>query len=435
MEDILNYFARAEDVAESNFKFCDKGAEGSQEQSLIDQWKRMSEEERSKYKYKPSKFYQANGLSKEDTSQKNFRLMNSESQKRLNEDSNLKYMLLEQVDDKRSIMDLLNMIENVDRIKNIYRLRKKTAAGGINSTEAGKLRSCLRQGRELFEAGCNGFVRVKPLIFFYALTAYAYSIILLNNPLCVALGNLKGSHGVKYLQTNFWIQFGGDVPEGTFSDLFLSFPVIYHKTKIAEWKQDTTESVLKYFSRRCSISVASLLQMLPELQDVYRLATNQNGVAYPIEIKRTEDIKKISWKMRIGQEEYIPEIGDITKCLPDSDAFDFKGNDKGLPSFTFTDDQFKTIKSTFFTDLYGGMWFINHGLFPVVLPEICVHFLLLSIFSNIMRYAPDTWEKILMNETNSGVSLLVHRYLALIEKKLPILLGQILTEYYTVYSR
>lgn len=277
-------------------------------------------------------------------------------------------------------------------------------------------------------------IRVKPLIFFYALTSYAYSIILLNNPLCISLDNLKGSHGVKYLQRDFQIQFGGYVPEGTFSDLFLSFPVIYHRTNIVELRQDVRESVFSYFSRHCSVSVASLLQILLELQDAYQLATGQNGVAYPVIIERTDDIKKISWKMRIGNEDFVPDIEAIRRCILDGSELELKENDGGLPSLTFTAEQFKTIKATFFFDLYGDMWFINHKLFPIVMPEICVHFLLLSIFSNIMRYAPDTWEKILMNEENSGVSLLVHRYLALIEKKLPILLGQSLTEYYTVYS-
>ena len=193
----------------------------------------------------------------------------------------------------------------------------------------------------------------------------------------------------------------------------------------------------KYFSRHCIVSIASLFQMLPELQEVYRLATGQNGIAYPVEIKRTDDMKELTWRMRIGKEDYVPSVADIKRCIEISEqcGLRFKENDGGVPSFTFTVDQFKTVKATFFTDLYGDMWFINHKLFPIVLPEICVHFLLLSIFSNIMRYAPDTWEKILMNEENSGVSLLVHRYLALIEKKLPVLLGQCLTEYYTVYSK
>lgn len=125
MSDILNCQSSINDVSEATKKFKDARNESDQQRRLLEQWKNMQKEERSKYNNKIDKFFHENGLGKEEPSEKNYRLMDAESIKRLGEESNLKYMSIGGMDDKRSIMDLLNMIENVDHIKRIYNLRKK----------------------------------------------------------------------------------------------------------------------------------------------------------------------------------------------------------------------------------------------------------------------------------------------------------------------
>ena len=100
-------------------------------------------------------------------------------------------------------MELLENIENTSQIKELYRIRKRTVKrddkSGLTTEEANKIRNCLRQGRDLYWAGKHGSLMVKPLNFFYALTAYAYAAIILNNPLRYSLENLPGSHGLNYL--------------------------------------------------------------------------------------------------------------------------------------------------------------------------------------------------------------------------------------------
>ncbi len=61
---------------------------------------------------------------------------------------------------------------------------------------------------------------MKPLVWFYSLTAYARAVIILNNPIRYNLDTLPGSHGLNYLPTEIKIQFGGATKQGTFSELF-----------------------------------------------------------------------------------------------------------------------------------------------------------------------------------------------------------------------
>ena len=70
---------------------------------------------------------------------------------------------------------------------------------GLNTGEATILLDCLkRQGRSLLQAGQKAELLAKPLIDFYAASAYAYAIIVINSPLHKSISSLKGSHGHTY---------------------------------------------------------------------------------------------------------------------------------------------------------------------------------------------------------------------------------------------
>jgi hypothetical protein len=56
------------------------------------------------------------------------------------------------------------------------------------------------------------------------------------------------------------------------------------------------------------------------------------------------------------------------------------------------------------------------------MPELCVHFLLMNIFASIMRYRPDEWSEILLNEVSSRVALITRHYFSTWERKVLILL-------------
>ena len=85
----------------------------------------------------------------------------------------------------------------------------------------------MRQGRRLLEAAQSANVLAKPLIDFYAATAYAYALIVINSPLHKGLESLKGSHGHSYNHGENSVEFGGEIPRGTFLDLLCATPVQY----------------------------------------------------------------------------------------------------------------------------------------------------------------------------------------------------------------
>jgi hypothetical protein len=64
---------------------------------------------------------------------------------------------------------LLNLISD-QALRDLYKIRKasvgNSANAGISAEEASKIKNCFSQGRELFLAGRNGSLMVKPLNFF-----------------------------------------------------------------------------------------------------------------------------------------------------------------------------------------------------------------------------------------------------------------------------
>lgn len=267
---------------------------------------------------------------------------------------------------------------------------------------------------------------VKPLNFFYSLTAYAYAIIVLNNPLRFSLENLPGSHGLNYLPNDVKLQFGGDMPKGTLTDLITSYPTLLAKHNHFEIIQDNQESILELYKNKFTISAGLLLSMIPEIRDYYRLITGNPSRTHPIEIVQSNDRLVQKWEFHIG-DGYIKPSSDEVK--------------QSFQNFTISERQGKyvaevpvseipKIRACLFSDVRGRLWFIENPLFPLVLPEIAVHFLLSNTFSNIMRYSPDNWGNILLNDVDSDVSLITRKYLSAFENKFPILALRSISKYY-----
>ena len=80
----------------------------------------------------------------------------------------------------------------------------------------------MRQGRSLLKSSQTADMLSKPLIDFYAASAYAYAAIVINSPVHKSLDSLRGSHGHTYNHKNGSVEFGGNTPSGTFLDLFIA---------------------------------------------------------------------------------------------------------------------------------------------------------------------------------------------------------------------
>jgi hypothetical protein len=398
----------------------------------ISNWRNIPNEERNKYKNQAQ--YEAelnipNPQSEEFIPAKNLHLIRREAQERINSSNILRRLPLDVLDFSNALMELAESVENKDEIRDLYRLRKLTTGSsknaGITSSEADKLKNCFSQGRELFIAGLNGSLMVKPLNFFYALTAYSYGIVVLNNPLRYRKDMLPGSHGMAYLPDTIQAQFGGDSPRGTFSDLVTAFPTHLVKDKNIEFNIDCTDSLIEFYERRFTVNLGTLLSMIPEMSAYYELTSGKTSRCHPLEITAANDPRTLTWEFHIGDGERRPTSESI------EDAFgDFSRAERhGKTVVTVPASKAAKIKACIFTDVRGTLWFIENPFFPIILPEIACHFLITGIFSNIMRYRPDEWGNILLNSVDSATSLATRHYFSSFERKFFVLILRSVSRY------
>ncbi|HDS1697276.1 MULTISPECIES: YaaC family protein [unclassified Pseudomonas] len=409
----------------------------SKEEALIE-WKALGGEGQKQYRSNLRVFYQEKNLVPEEdqnfTNGRNLFLLNSEIEARLGSRSNLDLILLDDINFPAPALELLANIENSSHIRDLYKIRKRTTGSeknsGITEDEARRIKNCLRQGRELYLSSRSGPVMVKPLNLFYSLTAYTYAIIILNNPIRFKLDSLPGSHGMNYLPNPIRAQFGGDMPHGTFSDLVTSFPTNSIRTRDVDYSQSNLNSILEFYNNRFTVSAGTLLSMIPEIREYYKITTGRDSRAHPLEINAITDRRSTSWELQIGDGITRPPAADISQTFQN-----FKVTERhGKYIVVIPTAEEHTAQATIYADIRGKLWYIENPFFPVVLPEICVHFLLSSMFSNLMRYSPDHWGEVLLNQVNTNVSLIMNKYLSSFELKMPILLLRSISKFYPTVS-
>ncbi|KEF31920.1 hypothetical protein D777_01606 [Marinobacter nitratireducens] len=423
--------------AENNPPFSDDGAYdelASKKEALLEKWKGFSPEERKPYNGNIKNYFKGEGLSDNlDPSlyaSRNFNLLRKEIDARLSSDDSVRLLPINDLHFEQSILELVENMENTEHVRELYKLRKRAVGdsrkSGINAIEASRIRNCMRQGRELYLAGKSGSLMVKPLNFFYSLTAYAYAFIILNNPIRYSLDSLPGSHGLNYIPDGMKSQVGGDMPQGTFSDLVCSFPTLSVRNADISIQQDASSSILEFFKRRHTIGVGTLLSMIPEIREYYRIATGEIGRTHPLTVSMGKSDRSIVWEFQIGDGERRPDMADIENSFKGFSITERYG--KYIISVPAS-DAFK-INACVSCDARGNLWYVENPFYPVVFPEICIHFMLTSTLSNLMRYSPDHWGVVLLNETNSDQSLIVRKYLSAFENKFPILILRSISKYF-----
>lgn len=398
----------------------------------IAEWKTLSREQQLQHgnllKYQQSKSI-PDIKSESLVPARNYHLLREECLARLDSYNELQLLPLDPIDFDDSILELAETLENVADIREIYRLRKKLTGSsenaGISAEEALRLKNCFSQGRELFLAGRNGSLMVKPLNFFYSLTAYCYGVIVLNNPMRFNKGNLPGSHGMEYLPTTIQARFGGDTARGTFSDLITSFPTHLVKNHLVEFSIDTTESILNFYDRRFSVGLGTLLSMIPEMSDYYKLTTGRESRCFPLSIVNANDPRIARWEFQIGNGEHRPTPEVIELAFEGFEVSERHG--KVIVSVPHSDS--RNIKACIYTDIRGNFWFIDNPFYPTILPEICTHFLINSVFSSVMRYRPDEWGNVLLNDVSSSISLITRHYFSTFQRKFYIVVLRSISRY------
>ncbi len=412
----------------------DYAAETKRRDQLQENWRSLSAIDKGTHNNKIENYYKCNGLidfnAPEALRGKNLYLLKKEIYAHIQSDSPLNLLNVEELHFSSSLIELLENAENVEHIRELYRLRKRTTGStknaGVSASEAQRLKNCMRQGRELYLSGRSGSLMVKPLNFFYSLTAYAYAVIILNNPIKYSLDGLPGSHGLNYLPDNIRIQFGGDIKNGTFSELFTSFPTSTIRDRRTTIIQDNEASILSFYKTRISVGTGTLLSMIPEIREYYSLVTGKPSRTFPLEITTVSDPRSGKWELQIGDGETRPPSSDIENAFGEFQHNERHG--KTIVTVPFTEAH--KIRATIYSDIRGRFWYVENPFYPVAMPELCIHFLLTNAFSNIMRYTPDHWGEILLNEVRSDISLITRKYLSAFENKLPILLLRALSKFY-----
>ena len=401
-------------------------------------WKTLGSEEQEKHSGKIESYLQACGVldlkSGDALRAKNLFLLRNEIDAHIRNESPFKLLSVEELHFSSSLIELLENAENAEHIRELYKLRNRTTGttknAGIALSEAQRLKNCMKQGRELYLSGRAGSLMVKPLNFFYALTAYAYAVVILNNPVRYVLDGLPGSHGLNYLPDHIKAQFGGDIKQGTFSDLFASFPTITIRDRRTTIIQDNEASILSFYKTRTTVGTGTLLSMIPEIREYYSLVTGRPSRTFPLEITTVSDPRSVKWELQIGDGETRPSSADIDNAFGEFQRGERHG--KTIVTIPFTEAH--KIRATIYTDIRGRFWYVENPFFPIVLPELCVHFLLTNAFSNIMRYSPDHWGEILLNQVRSDISLITRKYLSAFENKFPALLLRSLSKFYPYVS-
>lgn len=416
----------------------DYGGFLTSQRAALKEWQEMGKQGQSQYGNDLKKFYAARSLlPAEDqnfNSAKNFYLLNNEIVSRVGERSNIELISIDELNYPWPSVELLENAENIEHIRDLYRLRKRTVGregkAGINADEARRIKNCLKQGRELYISSRSGSLMVKPLTLFYSITAYAYAVIILNNPVRFKLDSLPGSHGMNYLPESIEAQFGGDMPHGTFSDLFSSFPTVDVIARGGEYTQSSLESIMAFYHNRFTATTGTLLSMVPEIREYYKIATGKASRSHPLEISSKSERRSTVWELQIGDGINRPSSLDIQQAFSGFEITERHG--KVIVVIPVAEEGL--AKATIYSDIRGRLWYIENPFFPVVLPELCLHFLLTSMFSNLMRYSPDHWGEVLLNQVNTNVSLIISKYLSAIEQKMPVLLLRSFSKFYPIVS-
>ncbi|MGI4853423.1 MAG: YaaC family protein [Janthinobacterium lividum] len=405
----------------------------------LDVWKTLPSDKRELYGNKVVQYLDAIGTpdpSRDETLRggRRYSILTKEIEAQVNRERSFQLLSLEEFEANSSLLELLEHLENSKQIRDMYKLRKLTTGtaknAGITDEQARILKSCMRQGRDLFQAGRTGTLMIKPLVWFYSLTSYAYACIILNHVSRYSIDTFANSHGLNYLPSEIRTQFGGSVKQGTFSDLFFSFPTFAHKDPRVDFAQSNEDSLLAFQDLRITSGCGTLFSLLPELRDYYALLTGKPSRVHPLDIIQTSEGRGVKWEFQIGDGQSLPDLATVDKSFLGSPRTVRQG--KVIVSVSAT--ELYKISAMIYTDAGGNFWYVDNPFHPVVLPELCVHFLLMNAFSNIMRYRPGDWGDVLLNEVDSDLFLLIRKYFSTFEIKVPILLLRSLSKFNPVIA-
>lgn len=375
-------------------------------------------------------FLESRGIVELSPPARNTRRLKEESGKRLAAGFDRTILPLAPASATRSAIEVLASLESVELLGELYAFQKKaiglteTRNSGLAEDVRVSIRNCLRQGRELYLTGLGGGLIAKPLSHFYAMTAYSYATAVMCNPNHHSIDTLPGSHGVEHHKDDQSLQFGGDSPRGTFSELHGGLTTNYVPVGRSGIALDLSESVLEFHATRVTTSLRTLLSMVPEIRQFFRLATGEPSRTH--QMKVNSDVGEVEFQ--IGDGERTPASELLASAFPAITPH----NRDGRTVVRLRHGELGSVRACIYADVAGDTWYIDNPFDKIVLPEVCLHYLIMSALSTIMRYRPRLWGEVLLNEVDSAEALLLRQYFLAFEDKFPILMLRVLSKYFPV---
>ena len=180
------------------------------------------------------------------------------------------------------------------------------------------------------------------------------------------------------------------------------------------------------------LSLVTLLSMVPELNEYYTKVDTQNHLVHKLSIDTEIVNSSITYNFYIGNGIDRPSKEKLKAAFNVDDAA-IRDN-QGAYKVTVSSSIISRITPCIYHDLRGQLWYIESPIEGLVLPELCLHFLIISALCNIMRYSPHNWSNILTNKVSPQYSLLISKYLRLFEIKYPMLVSELITNYIPVIA-
>ena len=396
-------------------------------QSMSEQYDQLEKLEKKNYKGKDD-YISKNGGPTLSPEEKNYKKYTDEMESVFSRGKFYNILPVDIHSDRDTLIDILTSLETENYIKTAYKEKKLRVSGELNTDTATRLTDSIRQGRSLLQAANAANMLSKPLIDFYAASAYAYATIVINSPLHKALDSLKGSHGHAYNHLTNAVEFGGKTPSGTFIDLLAS---IYMPQIVTEgidnssinFRYSALPSLDFVQKHEIHISLMALLTTVTELRNQAMHIPEMRNSLHPLKIQNSAKNDTVVYQFIIGDGELKPSISTLKKIFKTEEITE----NSGQCVVDVTTSKIRNIMPTIYSDTRGKLWYVEPIVEGLYLPEICLHYLIISALCNIMRYSPHEWNNILSNKISSDFSLLISQYLRLFEIKYPMLVIQQLT--------
>lgn len=165
--------------------------------------------------------------------------------------------------------------------------------------------------------------------------------------------------------------------------------------------------------------------MIPELVDFYKRIDTKHQVVHELNIDTSVVNSKIRYNFYIGNGISKPNKEKLESCFKAEQIED----NHGSYIVSIDAEQLHCISPIIYQDIRGMLWYIETPIDGLYIPEICLHYLIISALCNIMRYSPHEWSLILNNKVSPQYALLINRYIRLFEIKFPMLVVKHLTDY------